>query len=235
MNYRDYEKEYERMKSFESASEWGIMDAENKVFAYDKFIQDQFTARLIQDDENFLIFDWRGKDTFNLSTRYILDKKKGSLIISGDSGDCIATWFNAISAKEMEYLVNSTEYFIGKIQASTNKYTYLYDDVKEDFDSWRKEIENEIDFDSVFDWEFEDDMERLLSGLLEYGNGWDNHILTDDVLGLIEKYEGDACESGLLYAGQRISQRIYLWTVGFQMGVTQLGLVQDADTVLRKS
>lgn len=223
-NYRDYEKELERMKSFESASEWGIMDAQKKVDAYTRFEKDHFTAKMIQNDENFLIFDWRGKETFNLSTRYILDKKRGSLIISGDSGDCIASWYNALSAKEMEYLVNSTEYFIGKINASSNKYTYRYDDVKEDFYSWKKEIEDEIDYDSVFDWEFEDDMDCLLSGLLEYDNSGDCRILTDEVLDIIEKYEGDTFESVLLSAGQRISTRIYLWTVGFQMGVTQLGL-----------
>lgn len=158
MNYRDYKKE----------SDW---DAENKILAYETFLQNQFSARMIQDDESFLIFDW-----------------------------------------------------IGKIQASSNIYTYRYDDIREDFASWRKDVENEIDFDSIPDLMFESDMNQLLSDILEYSDCGDYRIFTDEALHIIEKYDGDAFESGLLAAGQRISMRIYLWIVGFQMGVVQLGL-----------
>lgn len=121
MNYRNYEKEMKEE------------DAKKKVFAYEQFMQNRFTAMMIQDDENFLIFNWSGKYSKYLSTRYILDKKNGRLIIAGDTGVCIASWHKEVSAKDMEHLVDSTEYFISKITKSSDKYTYFCEDIVADF------------------------------------------------------------------------------------------------------
>lgn len=58
-------------------------------------------ATLIQDTERYMIIDWRRADgSINYYVNYILDKKRGSLIISGDLGDCVATWYNAVSPKK---------------------------------------------------------------------------------------------------------------------------------------
>lgn len=63
-------------------------------------------ATLIQDTDRYLIFDWRKADgSSDYYVNYILDKKRGNLIISGDLGDCIATWYNAVSPRQMRSYV----------------------------------------------------------------------------------------------------------------------------------
>lgn len=57
-------------------------------------------AELIQDTERYFAVDWRKEDgSGDYYVNYILDKKRGSLIISGDLGDCIATWYNPTALK----------------------------------------------------------------------------------------------------------------------------------------
>ncbi len=47
-------------------------------------------ATLIQDTERYFAVDWRSESgSGDYYVNYILDKKRGSLIISGDLGDCI--------------------------------------------------------------------------------------------------------------------------------------------------
>lgn len=55
-------------------------------------------AKLIQNTECYLIIDWRRADRSNdYYVNYIVDKERGSLIVSGDLGDSIATWYNHIN------------------------------------------------------------------------------------------------------------------------------------------
>ena len=76
----------------------------------------EFDATLVFEDANFFIMDWRDKNgSVNLSTRYILDKKKGDLIIKGDAGDCIASWFNPVSVEDLVHYINNTGYFMEKM------------------------------------------------------------------------------------------------------------------------
>ena len=52
---------------------------------------------------------------------YIVDKKRGSLIVSGDLGDSIATWYNEIKPSNLKnYVKNDIEYYISKIQTASN-------------------------------------------------------------------------------------------------------------------
>lgn len=46
-------------------------------------------ATLIQDTDRYLAIDWRkGNGSGDYYVNYILDKKRGNIIISGDLGDC---------------------------------------------------------------------------------------------------------------------------------------------------
>ena len=66
-------------------------------------------ATLIQDTDRYMIIDWRKADgSIDYYVNYILDKKRGSLIISGDLGDCIATWYDPVKPNELRCEINST-------------------------------------------------------------------------------------------------------------------------------
>ena len=74
-NYRDYNKELDSELR------------EGKLWAYNLFIRKKFQAALIEDNENFFIFQWKSPDTIEYSAKYVIDKKKGYLIIYGDTGE----------------------------------------------------------------------------------------------------------------------------------------------------
>ena len=71
-------------------------------------------ATLIQDTDRYLIIDWRRADgSGDYYVNYIVDKKRGSLIVSGDLGDSIATWYNKIKPSDLKnYVKNDIGYSI---------------------------------------------------------------------------------------------------------------------------
>lgn len=74
-------------------------------------------ATLIQDTDRYMIIDWRKENgSGEYYVNYILDKKRGSLIISGDLGDCIATWYNPVKPNELRNYIKSIDYFMSKFQ-----------------------------------------------------------------------------------------------------------------------
>ena len=91
-------------------------------------------ATLIQDTDRYFAADWRRSDgSGDYYANFIVDKKRGSLIISGDLGDCIATWYNELTpAKLCGFIRHDVGYFISKFQASSDKYVYDEDDVLAD-------------------------------------------------------------------------------------------------------
>lgn len=59
-------------------------------------------ATLIQDTDRYFAADWRRSDgSGDYYANFIVDKKRGSLIISGDLGDCIATWYNELTPAKL--------------------------------------------------------------------------------------------------------------------------------------
>ncbi|MDY6278695.1 MAG: hypothetical protein SPL63_01065, partial [Roseburia faecis] len=68
-------------------------------------------ATLIQNTDRYTIIDWRkGNGSGEYYVNYIIDKKRGSLIISGDLGDCIATWYNSNSVHDIARYTRSVDY-----------------------------------------------------------------------------------------------------------------------------
>ena len=65
-------------------------------------------ATLIQDTDRYLIIDWRRADgSGDYYVNYIVDKKRGNLIVSGDLGDSIATWYNKIKPSDLKNYVKN--------------------------------------------------------------------------------------------------------------------------------
>lgn len=195
-----------------------------------KQYQDRFAthkATLIQDTDRYLAIDWRKSNgSGDYYVNYILDKKRGSLIISGDLGDCIATWYNKLCIENAKEYINNMGYFVKKIQCASDKYTYDYENVISDI---HKELED-VDFDisdvysierGIFDM---NDFWRVVEE--EVGKSTDRMGLFLPTDKLIQTIENVCCDywEWLYICGERIHPRVYLWAIGFQMACDQLGL-----------
>lgn len=187
----------------------------------------EFEPFLIQEDDNFFIMDWRDKNgSGNLATRYIVDKKKGTLIITGDSGDCIACWYNEITPENLAVYLNDPVYFIGKIQCSTNKYQWREKDIAADLNEIRDElIRDKEERPDYYDWtaeEIESDFEEIADELDNCCWCGERQPFPESVTDLMQKYYDDPYDSPFSDIGRRIAQRIYLWIVGYQTAIEKL-------------
>lgn len=183
-------------------------------------------ATLIQDTDRFLIIDWKREDgSGDYYVNYIVDKKRGSLIVSGDLGDSIATWYNPIDPSKLKtWIHNDIGYYIGKLQCASDKYTYNAEDVVADirdhfadYDiSVEELIENgTLDFDD--EREFWDEIQYEAS----ISTQRDNFTPTTDIINIMESIDIDYWE-WLYNCGRRIDNRVYMWAEGFYMACKQL-------------
>lgn len=190
-------------------------------------------AKLIQDTDRYFIADWRKADGGgDYYINFILDKKRGSLIISGDLGDCIATWYNELTpAKLCGCIRHDIGYFIRKFQASSDRYVYdeddILNDIKKHFEEEKIEIEPCDDgFDAYADEdEFWDTVE---SAIYESYETQTSFIASDRLTHLIKKYDSD-CYQWLNSCGKRISARIYMWAYALDEMLKQLGYIESEE------
>lgn len=193
---------------------------ENKVWAYNLFIRQDFVATVILDNDDFLIFDWgESSGSGTLAARYILDKQKGQLTIYGDSGDCTACWYGKVTAEDMEAYVNSIGYFIEKMHASTDKFSYAVNDIKADFECCKKQLLEDSD-DETDAEQFEEDMQQVYDWLID--NQHEAAVFDEKITDILDKYCDCWWESGVTECGKRVAKRVYLWSVGYQMAIAQL-------------
>lgn len=184
-------------------------------------------ATLIQNSDRYTIIDWRRSDgNGDYYVNYIIDKKRGSLIISGDLGDCIATWYNPNSVHNIAEYSRSVAYFVHKFQCSSDKFEYDEDKILDDID---EELhESEVDFDNV---EFQDDWDEFQDDYANYINQY-GFFPNGSVSDFLEKYLGDDWWDGSDTWGRSVSPRVYLWIAGLNMAVDQLteaGLLSEED------
>lgn len=176
-------------------------------------------ATLIQDTDRYLAIDWRKSNgSGDYYVNYIIDKKRGSLIISGDLGDCIATWYNKLDAAKVKSYVKDVPYFMGKFQCASDSYTYNEDDVMADIKDRLGADFDCLDFSDSID-EFWDDLKIEISE----STSRDTFLPTSKLIEMIEQIDPDYHE-WLYSCGQKIHPRVYLWAIGFQMACDQLGL-----------
>lgn len=183
-------------------------------------------ATLVQDTDRFTIIDWRRADKSNQHyVNYIVDKERGSLIVSGDIGDSIATWFNYLTPSEIKsFIHNDIDYYISKFQISSDSYTYNADNIltaiKENTnqDAIAECVENNAFFD-------EDDLWTEITSEIE--NSLCNDTLNPTIT--LERLTSELCDidyprDWLCKHGKEISFRTHLWAEGFYMACEQLGL-----------
>lgn len=187
----------------------------------------EFEPVLVHEDESIFIMDWRDKNgSGNLATRYIVDKKKGTLIITGDAGDCIACWYNKLTPEDLAVYINSVGYFVGKMQCTTDKYEWRDEDIKTDLENIKAElIRDKREHPDWYSWSetvIEDDFEYIADELDNYGWGGENQPFPDHIEDIMTKYYSEVWESPFADMGKRISTRVYLWIVGYQTGIEKL-------------
>lgn len=187
-------------------------------------------AKLVQNTDRFLIIDWRRADgSSNYYVNYILDKERGNLIVSGDLGDSIATWFNKLDPSNLkQWIKNDIEYYISKMQCTSNLYYYdeskivsdikqylSYYDIENVMSSYNKHGNYLIDTEEEL-WEY---VEDEITGCI-YGSEF---IPSEEIKNFCEELDQDYWE-WLYDCGKCIHTRVYLWADGFYKACKQLGI-----------
>ncbi len=195
----------------------------------------EFDATLVYEDDRLFVMDWKDKNgSGNLSTRYIVDKQKGSLILEGDSGFMTACWYNPVQVEDLVHYINSTGYFMEKMRCTDHKYTYDTDDITADLEEEKAELiknkreEMDENSDEYQEWlsELEEDFDELEEIILNHTQRYTTEtrvICSEAYDDICEKYWGAPYyEAPVYYAGLRVDPRIFLWTYGFQEGVERI-------------
>lgn len=188
-----------------------------------------FDSRLVFENDDFFIMDWKDRNgSGNLATRYIVDKGRGDLIITGDAGDCIASWHNSVTPEDIACYINSVGYFVEKMQCTTNKHTYRSEDVRKDINDYRNEMLKIIknpndgidgsDGEPITEEECNRDFDEMVD-ILDGYNLCDDFQYPERFVELMQKYQGDYWEGGY---GRKIDRRICLWVYGFQEGLERI-------------
>lgn len=175
-------------------------------------------ATIILHDDNFFIVDWRRSDgSGEYAVRYILDIQKGNFIVTGDLGDSIASWYNPVSPKNLKLYLDDILYYIGKLQCSSDLYCYRNEDIIRDLEDLKEEY---IEFSMTMDEEeVNTDFEEMKEILLDLPLPC---TYPEELTDLMQKYEEDWFDSNFAGIGRRVSPRVVLWAVGYQMACERL-------------
>lgn len=112
---------------------------EQLKYAKEKFKNHQ--AKILTNDKNIMIIDWRNKNgSSEYYIRYIIDLQMGSFIVQGDCGYTIASWQDPKTPTEIKNLSDSIPYFLSKLKCSSDKYRYDEEDIKNDLNEAKKYI-----------------------------------------------------------------------------------------------
>lgn len=180
---------------------------------YKRICADRFSthkATIITENDRYFILDWRREDGGgDWYINFIVDKKRGAFIVSGDLGDSIAVWYNPVTPEELRGYVFNVDYYVKKIECASDLYVYDEDYIIAD-------LKDHIDEDSSEFWE--DIKEYIRDSLFDR----DQFIPSDKLREIIEDFDPDYWE-WLHNCGKRIDGRVYIWAIGFNMAMKQLG------------
>ena len=194
---------------------------------YKRICADRFSthkANIVTENDRYFILDWRREDGCgDWYINYIVDKKRGALIVSGDLGDSIAVWYNPVTPEELRGYVFSVDYYIGKIECASDLYVYDGDDIIAD-------LKEHIDIDAENAYlethdEFEDSSDlwkNIEDHIYDSLYSRDLFIPTEGLREIIEDFDPDYWE-WLSDCGKHINGRVYIWAIGFNMAMKQLG------------
>ncbi len=202
------------------------IDAETMEEMLQKF--QNHTAKILVDDENYAIINWQNSDRLEYRVRYVLEKKSGTLSVSGDFGDGIAKWYGEMEPVKLTGLLNDAYYFATKLTCSTDLYTQERADIEKDLeDLYRRMWKETHDGQMREDWyTFADEILKIEPDLLEiYPIGAPFGILS-----FAREYGID--EDTISTLGIRMDRRIALWALGYQMAIAQLSASSDGGAIV---
>lgn len=183
-------------------------------YAHDAFVKRGHTADLLLNNDRFTIIDWKKAD---LSTEYyvnyIIDKKRGVLIISGDLGDAVANWYNENTPEDIASYTRSIGYFISKMQTATNSYYYDEDNVIADI---KEEVGVYDDSNTA------EQIDELCDDIYDNTDRRSGYHPSDDAREILSDLLGDDYYENLSDYGKRTDIRVYLWSEGLNMALDDL-------------
>jgi hypothetical protein len=194
---------------------------------YEAMCKEHFSthkATIITENDRYFILDWRREDGGgDWYINFIVDKKRGAFIVSGDLGDSIAVWYSPITPEELRGYVFDVDYYVKKIECASDLYVYDGDDIIAD-------LKEHIDIDAENAYlethdEFEDSSElweKLEDYIYDSLYRHDQFIPSDDLIAIIKDFDSDYWE-WLHNCGKRIDGRVYIWAIGLNMAMKQLG------------
>ena len=187
-------------------------------------------ATLIQDSDRFTIIDWRkANGEGDYYCNFIVDKKRGSLIVSGDLGDSIATWFSPVTVSKLKrYIFHDISYYMSKFQCTSDDYCYdekyVFECLMEHLFGYGEDFEENLEsyvstseFYSIEEFK-EEMMEEVNKSIHD-----DDFIPTERLCEIATDVYPDAWE-GMHRLGAQIKTRVYLWAIGFNMACDQIGM-----------
>lgn len=178
-------------------------------------------AVLIQDTDRYFAADYRRTDgSSNYYINFIVDKQNGSLIISGDLGNCISTWFDKVTPKELNRCIrNNCYYFVSKMQTSTDKYNYdpdvAYTEIVASLTEEGFEVPNEYKYLTEEEF-FEELREEVQQSYCH-----NSYKVTEKLYDMMTAVSPDYIESFQFY-GRSLDMRIHLWLYAFNEVCEQL-------------
>lgn len=184
-------------------------------------------ATIVTDTDRYLAIDWRREDGgIEYYINFVIDKKRGAFIVSGDLGESIALWYNKLEPSNLKCYITDVGYYIEKIQCASDLYNYSDESVMEDLKATFEAdeiIENadHINYDDLGDFYDFDDLEDEVADCI-INNVF---IPSDRLIDILRNFG----YSDLMWVydsriGQRISGRVHLWQIGFKMACEQLGI-----------
>lgn len=184
-------------------------------------------ATLVQDTDRYTIIDWRREDGGgNYYVNYIIDKKRGALIVSGDIGDSIAVWYTPLTVGKIRcFIRNDIEYYVKKIQCASDLYYYgdsdaVFEDIRfcldEEVVKELVEKENSYIYSTVEEyWDYI--KEEVEESCGYYRDFRPTENLTDE----LQKFDPEYYQ-WLESCGRYIHPRVYCWAKGLDMACEQL-------------
>lgn len=183
-------------------------------------------AELIQNTDRYLIIDWRRADGSSYYyVNYIVDKERGSLIVSGDLGDSIAVWYNPLDPANLKCYIRDIRYYMQKIQCATDLYVYDKDDAVEEIRERldEEDVQSFIESDTDYDFDDADDFWEYIENEVSERIDRNGFRPSDELYEVINEIDG-GCWEWLSDCGISIDMRVYLWADGFQKACEQLGI-----------
>lgn len=189
-------------------------------------------ATILLENEVFFILNWQDKEKSNeYQIRYVLDKKEGTLYLSGDLGSCVAYWYNRVIPENLVGFMNNLSYFLGKCECSSDNYIRTEEQIEKDVGELKED--NKVYIEEKYEGEelekkleeLEDDFNEIEYFLSCEAPKTGDLFISNEIIEIFEKYYGGDWGEVVQNLGKTIHPRVELWARGFRLAMEQLGRV----------